>query len=149
MAILTVGTVGFGGGSALIPLVEDQLVRRRRVLDPETFTHHTVVASITPGVLPMKLGGLAGLHTSGAGLALLLSLAVALPGTLATMALVTAVAQGDSDVVRLVELASVGITVFIIALLVHYGQQWSSGTLVTRSGPWSSSRWWRRSPGRT
>lgn len=121
--MLTVGTVGFGGGSALIPLVEDHLVRRRRVLDPETFTHHTVVASITPGALPVKLGGLAGLHTSGAGLALVLSLAVALPGTVATMALVTAVAQGGSEVVRLVELASVGITVFIIALLVHYGQQ--------------------------
>ncbi|MGJ7441314.1 chromate transporter [Aquipuribacter sp. MA13-6] len=121
--MLTVGTVGFGGGSALIPLVEDQLVRRRRVLDAETFTQHAVVASITPGALPVKLGGLAGLHTSGAGLALVLSLAVALPGTAATLALVTAVAAGGSDLVRLVELASVGITVFIIALLVHYGQQ--------------------------
>lgn len=68
LSMLKVGLIGFGGGSALIPLVDDELVRRRKVLDERTFTRHTVVASITPGALPVKLAGLAGLHTSGAWL---------------------------------------------------------------------------------
>jgi chromate transporter len=79
-----------------------------------------VVASITPGALPVKLGGLAGLHTSGAWLALLMAVAVAVPGTALTVLLVSSVAAGGESAVRYVELASVGITVFIIALLVHY-----------------------------
>ena len=119
-AMLKVGTIGFGGGSALIPLFDDELVSRRRVLDAPTFTRHTVVASITPGALPVKLGGLAGLHTSGPWLSLAMAVAVALPGTALTLGLVAALAAGGESAVRYVELASVGITVFIVALLVHY-----------------------------
>lgn len=120
LSMLKVGLVGFGGGSALIPLVQDELVSRRKVLDPPTFTRQTIVASITPGALPVKLGALAGLHTGGAPLALAMALAVALPGTLLTIGLLASVSSGGEAAVRYVELASVGITVFIIALLVHY-----------------------------
>ena len=119
-SMLKVGLIGFGGGSALIPLIDDELVVRRKVVDATTFTRHTVVASITPGALPVKLAGLVGLHTSGAWLALAMALVVALPGTLATVGLVASVAAGGQAVIGYVELASVGITVFIIALLVHY-----------------------------
>lgn len=120
IAMLKVGLIGFGGGSALIPVIDDELVRRRGVLDEATFTRHTVVASITPGALPVKLGGLAGLQTSGAWLALALAVAVALPGTALTVLLVASVSAGGAALVRPVEMASVGITVFIVALLVHY-----------------------------
>ncbi|MCL3862143.1 chromate transporter [Actinotalea sp. K2] len=115
-----VGLIGFGGGSALIPLVNDELVGRRRSLEPGTFTCHTVVASITPGALPVKLGGLAGLRISGAWLSLAMAVVVALPGTLLTVGLVSAVAAGGASAIRYVEFASIGITVFIVALLVHY-----------------------------
>lgn len=120
VSMLKVGLIGFGGGSALIPLIDDELVGRRRSLDPGTFTRHTVVASITPGALPVKLGGLAGLQISGAWLAMAMAVVVALPGTLLTVGLVSAVAAGGASAIRYVEFASIGITVFIVALLVHY-----------------------------
>ncbi len=120
VSMLKIGTIGFGGGSALIPVFDDEIVRRRRVLEAETFTRHTVVASITPGALPVKLAGFVGLEVSGGGLAALLALMVALPGTVLSLLLVATVSSADAGVIRYVEYASVGITAFIIALLVHY-----------------------------
>ncbi len=119
-AMAKVGTIGFGGGSALIPLVNSELVERHKALSTHTFTQHTIVASITPGALPPKLGGLAGLHNFGAMMCLAMALAVSLPGTLMTLAMLSALNAGGQGVVRYVEFASVGITVFIIALLTHY-----------------------------
>lgn len=52
--------------------------------------------------------------------ALAMALVVALPGTALTLALVSAVSGGGESVVRYVEYASIGITVFIVYLLVHY-----------------------------
>ena len=119
-SMVRVGLIGFGGGSALIPLMEDELVARRRVLDRATFGRHIVVASITPGALPVKLGGLAGITVGGAWLCLTMATLVSLPGTAATVGILSAVRSGGQGVIRYVELASVGIAVFIIALLVHY-----------------------------
>ena len=118
--MLKIGTIGFGGGSALIPVFDDEIVRKRPVLDGETFTRHTVVASITPGALPVKLAGFAGLEVSGGWLAALLAVVVAVPGTALTLLLVATLSSADASVIRYVEYASVGITAFIIALLVHY-----------------------------
>lgn len=120
LSMLKVGVLGFGGGSALIPLIGQELVDKHRFLTPTVFTQHTVVGSVTPGALPVKLGALAGAAIFGPGLSVALALAVTLPGTLATLALVAGVEAGGADVVRYVEFASVGITMFIIALLVHY-----------------------------
>ena len=59
-SMLRVGTIGFGGGSALIPVIEKEIVHRRGLLDDPTFTAHTVIANITPGALPVKLGAYKG-----------------------------------------------------------------------------------------
>lgn len=120
VSMLKVGVIGFGGGSALIPLMDDELVARRRSMDDATFTRQTVVASITPGALPVKLAGLAGLQISGARLALAMAVTVALPGTVMTIAALAAVSAGGEAAMSYIAYASVGITAFIIALLAHY-----------------------------
>ncbi|MGC4151597.1 MAG: chromate transporter, partial [Propionicimonas sp.] len=68
--LLTAGLIGFGGGSALIPVIERQLVLKRPLLDEHTYLRHTVVANVTPGALPVKLAGFAGATVRGGGLAL-------------------------------------------------------------------------------
>ncbi|HJE52400.1 MAG TPA: chromate transporter, partial [Tessaracoccus flavescens] len=120
MAMLKVGAMGFGGGSALIPLVGEELVDRRRVITQKAFIQHTIISSVTPGAQPVKLGALAGMQISGPWLALVMALAVSFPGTVGTLALVAGIDAGGAAVVRYVGYASVGITVFILALLLHY-----------------------------
>ncbi len=39
LAFLKIGTIGFGGGMAIIALVEHELVRKRRVIEAEEFLH--------------------------------------------------------------------------------------------------------------
>lgn len=119
LSMLKVGVTGFGGGSALIPLFEDELVCRRGRLSQAEFTRQTIVASVTPGALPVKLAALAGWAGSGAWLALAMAVLVAVPGAVGTMALISVVAS-HSGAVRYVELTSVGITAFIVVLLLHY-----------------------------
>lgn len=120
VSMLKVGTVGFGGGSALIPVVEKEVVHRRRYMDERTFTSHTVVANITPGALPVKLGALAGAHTGTMLASVVAALAVALPGAFATVALIALFAMVGPTAIRFVEFAAVGIATFIIVLLIHY-----------------------------
>jgi chromate transporter len=39
LAFLKIGTIGFGGGMAIIALMEHELVRKRRVVEPDEFLH--------------------------------------------------------------------------------------------------------------
>lgn len=119
-SMLRVGTIGFGGGSALIPVIEKEVVHRRGLLDDPTFTAHTVIANVTPGALPVKLGALAGSVTSGARASMAAAFAVALPGSLATVGLLASFAAIGAGAIRYVEFAAVGITAFILVLLAHY-----------------------------
>lgn len=115
-----VGIIGFGGGSALIPVIEKELVDRRRLLSERVFTSHTVIANITPGALPVKLGALAGAHGGSALASVLAALAVAFPGALATVGLIALFSSVGPSAITYVEYAAVGITAFIIVLLIHY-----------------------------
>lgn len=123
VASLKVGATGFGGGSALIPVMEREFVERRRLLGEKLFTAHTVVANITPGALPVKLAALAGTRSTKAWASTLAALAVALPGAFATVALLALFSAIGPGAIRLVEFAAVGITVFILVLLLHYIQK--------------------------
>ena len=67
--MLKVGMIGFGGGSALIPVMERELVSGRKALSEQLFIQDTVIANITPGALPVKIGALSGLQLGGPWLA--------------------------------------------------------------------------------
>lgn len=119
-ALLTVGAIGFGGGPALIPVVEKELVTRRGLLSRERFTTHAVIANITPGAVPVKLGALAGASLGRVRAAVLGALAVALPGALATVALLATFAAVGPGAIRFVEYTAVGISAFIMVLMGNY-----------------------------
>ncbi|MDR5690585.1 chromate transporter [Agromyces indicus] len=118
-AMLKVGVIGFGGGSALIPVMEKELVRPGRLSDGE-FVQDTVIANITPGALPVKLAALSGARLGGSRLSSMSALVVALPGTAATVALLALFAQLGPGAIRSIEFASLGVTAFILYLLAHY-----------------------------
>lgn len=118
-AMLKVGAVGFGGGSALIPLMERELVASDR-LDDREFAQDVVIASVTPGALPVKLGALGGMRLGGSRLALASAYAVAAPGAVATVGILATIRSAGPEFVRLVEFAALGVTAFILFLLAHY-----------------------------
>ncbi len=115
-----IGCIGFGGGSALIPLMEKEAVDNHDFMSEEEYTHYTVIANITPGALPVKLGGLIGNKVAGPTGMLLGSILTSLPGVLIMLILLSTIAMLGEGVVASIEFASVGISVFIITLLIHY-----------------------------
>ena len=119
-SFLKVGIIGFGGGSALIPIIEKEVVEDKKLLPEAEYKNHVIVANITPGTLPVKLAAAAGLSISGIPGMLLSALAIAVPGTLLTVILVSVLSGLEGSVLLQIEYLAVGIAVFIIFLLVMY-----------------------------
>ena len=119
LSMAKIGVIGFGGGSALIPVMERELVRPGGLRDEE-FTQDTVIANVTPGALPVKLAALSGSQLSGSTAAASGAIAVALPGALITVALLALFSALGPGAISIVEYASLGISAFILYLLAHY-----------------------------
>lgn len=119
LSMAKIGVIGFGGGSALIPVLERELVRPGGLSDDE-FTQDTVIANVTPGALPVKLAALSGNQLSGSTAAASGAIAVALPGSLITVALLALFSALGPGAISIVEYASLGISAFILYLLAHY-----------------------------
>ena len=119
-AFLKIGTIGFGGGSALIPVIEKEVVEDKGWIDEDKYIEHTVAANITPGALPVKLGASIGQEIKGGFGAFFGGFSTALPGVFFTIMLVSLIASLGEHFIHYIEYASVGISVFIILLLVMY-----------------------------
>ena len=119
LSMAKIGVIGFGGGSALIPVMERELVRPGGLRDEE-FTQDTVIANVTPGALPVKLAALSGAQLSGSTAAASGAIAVALPGALITVALLALFSALGPGAISIVDYASLGISAFILYLLAHY-----------------------------
>ena len=52
-SIFKIGVVGFGGGTALIPVIEREVVEDQKIVEKSEYDKDVIVASITPGALPV------------------------------------------------------------------------------------------------
>lgn len=115
-----IGAIGFGGGSALIPIVEKEIVEEKKWFTDEDYLKHTVIANITPGALPVKLATVAGYEKAGGLGAVVGAYATALPSIILMLVLLTLFSVAGESITNYIESASVGITIFIISLLTVY-----------------------------
>ena len=46
LAFLRLGFIGFGGGMAVVALMEHDLIRKRRLLDPDEFLHGLALGQV-------------------------------------------------------------------------------------------------------
>lgn len=119
-SFLKVGVIGFGGGSALIPIIEEEVVSGKGLVDDTTYTEHTIISNITPGALPVKLGAQSGDVIAGHIGMFAGAYAVTLPGTFLTVLLLSMMSILNAGTLHKIEYASVGVSAFIIILLLHY-----------------------------
>lgn len=54
-SLLKIGSIGFGGGSALIPVIEQEIVTKHGLDTKKNIDKDVIVASITPGALPVEI----------------------------------------------------------------------------------------------
>ncbi len=74
-----IGAFTVGGGFAMIPLIEDEIVNKRRFMDAQEFMDLLAVAQSVPGVLAIKMATFVGYRMHGVWGSIIISLATALP----------------------------------------------------------------------
>ncbi|MBD8972559.1 MAG: chromate transporter, partial [Clostridiales bacterium] len=120
LSMAKVGCIGFGGGSILIPVIEDEVVTKAKIDTKEQYEKDVIVASITPGALPVEISASFGRRNFGILGMVLGALCMALPGALATVLLLSAFSMVQDSVLRVIECLTIGVAAFIILLLTRY-----------------------------
>ena len=120
LGMLKIGCIGFGGGSALIPVIEREFVGKDKLDTKENYEKDILVASLTPGALPVELASSLGWRNFGVFGMLLGAVCMALPGVASTLLLLTVLGPLREKVGMLMELLTIAISVFIIYLIIHY-----------------------------
>ncbi|MDR1788139.1 MAG: chromate transporter [Treponema sp.] len=119
LTFLKIGASTFGGGYAMLPVIERELIRRKGWLTlPEVLDYYTI-AQVTPGVIAVNVSTFVGHKRKGALGGLVATLGFVLPG----VCLVLAVSLGlrrfaDYAVVRH---AFAGIRIAVGALVLDTG----------------------------
>lgn len=119
--MLSIGFWGYGGGTALIPVIEEALEESQELsITGDQFNKDVVAATITPGALPVEIAAGVGWQTAGSAGMVLSSTAMALPGALMTLLLVSVLTQASGNLLTCLSYVSVGISSYIVFLLGLY-----------------------------
>ena len=81
-AFLKTGALGFGGGQAMIPLIENETVTRYNLISATEFYETVALSNALPGPIATKLAVAIGYETSGLLGSLVALIAVILPSSI-------------------------------------------------------------------
>lgn len=122
-SMFKIGCVGFGGGSALIPVIEKEVVQEQGLVTKKEYDKDMIVASITPGALPVEIAAGLGKRAYGVRGMVFAALLMAFPGVLITILLLSVLSQMDAALLKQIEFVSIGIVAFISCLLTDYAYE--------------------------
>lgn len=97
MAFFRSGMLGFGGGPAVIPLLQKEVVERYRWMNDDEFGDTIALSNTMPGPIATKLAGYIGYKIGGLW-GLLVALAASVIPTVVLMVLLLGVLQSYKDV---------------------------------------------------
>ena len=117
---MKVGCVGFGGGSALIPVLHQEAVESEQLISEDNFNKDVVVATITPGALPVEISAGIGRELAGVPGMVLGATSIALPGVLMVVLVCSLLASFGDVLTRQINYLAIGVSGYIIAVLFDY-----------------------------
>lgn len=87
-SMLKIGCIGFGGGNAVVPVMEKELVEDKAYVKRKKYEETIMIANVTPGALPVEIAsGIGNLY--GKKNMVLSAVAMALPGCLLSVLLLS------------------------------------------------------------
>lgn len=119
-SMLKIGCIGFGGGSALIPVMEREFIGNEKLDTKENFEKDVLIASLTPGALPVELAASLGWRNFGIWGMILGAAAMALPGVAASLLLLTCLAGFRGRIGGIMDIFTTLVSFFIIWLILRY-----------------------------
>jgi chromate transporter len=118
--VLKIGCIGFGGGTALIPLFEKEFIGEGKLDTKENFDQDILTASLTPGALPVELASSIGWRNFGTKGMFLAAVGMSLPGVLASLLLLTCLSGLREKIGGVMEVLTVLVSIYIIYLILKY-----------------------------
>jgi len=115
LSFLKVGIIGFGGGAALIPVIENELVENKKWIEKKDFDTAVAVACISPASLPVSLCSI-----WDSRYALMSAYAYALPGPLLYLFILTGFSFIGLAGMTYLKYTSVGLIAFVLFLLYRF-----------------------------
>ncbi len=112
-----IGIVTFGGGFAMIPLIEKEVVENHKWIKKEEFIDSISLTQTVPGPVAINLSVLIGYNLAGVTGALVAAFGVALPSFITILILATFFDQFSNN--PLVESAFRGIRPAVVALILY------------------------------
>jgi len=120
LSLIKIGCIGFGGGNALIPVIQDEIVDKNKIITQEEYEEDIVIASITPGALPVELSAGIGKRIAGRSGMIAGAMSMALPGALLTIILLALLTGAPAVVYAHIAFVTVGVMAYISSLLFKY-----------------------------
>lgn len=118
-SFVKIGAIGFGGGTALIPVIEQEAIVRNDLMTPDEFKEELVLQGITPGALPLKVAcGLGVKHSALFSTALVY--ATALVGVILSIILTAVLSVASGNVLKQVGFIAVGVSAFIAIVVMKF-----------------------------
>lgn len=134
ITFMKIGGFTLGGGAAMIPLMEQQVVTRHQWLSHSEFMDVMAVAQATPGVFAVNMASHIGYKVGGIRSGIIASLGVVFP-SLVIILLIAIIFSRFRDN-RWVEAAFMGIRPAVVALLVVPVFKMGKTARVTWSNVW-------------
>lgn len=119
-SMLKIGTIGFGGGNALIPIIEQEVVVNKKMITKEEYDSIVTMGNITPGAMVIKVAAGIGQIIAGTKGMFLAAAAVSLPGAFILILLLSGMSLVGTEVLGQIQLLFIGIATFIVYTLTKY-----------------------------
>lgn len=116
LTFLQIGATTFGGGYAMVPLIQREAVEKKRWITDEDVLDIVAIAESTPGPIAVNSATFVGFHTAGVPGAVCATLGVVLPSFL--IILLVALFLRQFQDLKLVKYAFVGIRAAVLALVL-------------------------------
>ena len=117
LTFLKIGAFTFGGGYAMIPLMQKEVCENRKWLKDEDISDIVAISEFTPGPVAVNTATFVGYRTSGFVGACLATLGVVLPSFLIISIISLILTEFQS--IRVVQYAFLGIRAAVLALILR------------------------------
>ena len=111
-----IGLFSFGGGFAMIPLIQREVIERRKWIGEQDFLEMLVLAQSTPGPIAVNTAVFVGYKTAGVAGAIMASLGTVMPSFMAILMLALFFAEVRDN--RYVDAAFRAMRPAVVALIV-------------------------------
>lgn len=112
-----IGLVSFGGGYAMIPLIQEEVLNRQQWMNAGQLADHIGVAGMAPGPIATNIAVATGLQAAGFWGAVIASIAITLPSLIIILIIGKALTRLQDN--RLIKSAFYGLRPIVAGLILY------------------------------